>query len=152
MNGFLSGAKMMKNKHKQMYMNMAKVLASASKDERLKVGTVIIGKNGNIIATGYNGYTAHIDAPNQLPDGTTSELVRHSEKNALMALTKCNESSVGATMITTHSCCLSCAVDIVDAGIVKFIYNEEYRCNKGIEHLEKYGVKVEKIGGSYGLG
>lgn len=142
----------MKNKHKQMYMDMAKVLASASKDERLKVGTVIIGKNGNIIATGYNGHTSHIDAPNQLPDGTTSPLVRHSEKNALMALTKCNESSIGATMITTHSCCEMCSIDIVDSGIVKFIYNEEYRCNKGIEHLEKYGVKVEKIGGSYGLG
>ena len=136
---------MMKNKHKQMYMNMAKVLASASKDERLKVGTVIIGKNGNIIATGYNGYTAHIDAPNQLPDGTTSELVRHSEKNALMALTKCNESSVGATMITTHSCCLSCAVDIVDAGIVKFIYEDEYRCMKGIKHLIENGVGLERL-------
>lgn len=36
----------MKNKHKQMYMDMAKVLASASKDERLKVGTVIIGAEG----------------------------------------------------------------------------------------------------------
>ena len=35
MNGFLSGTKMMRNKHKQMYMNMAKVLASASKDERI---------------------------------------------------------------------------------------------------------------------
>lgn len=46
MNGFLSGTKMMKNKHKQMYMNMAKVLASQSKDERLKVGTVIIGVEG----------------------------------------------------------------------------------------------------------
>ena len=37
------GVGLMKNKHKQMYMDMAKVLASASKDERLKVGTVIIG-------------------------------------------------------------------------------------------------------------
>lgn len=126
-------------------MNMAKVLASASKDERLKVGTVIIGKNGNIIATGYNGHTAHIDEPNQLPDGTTSPLVRHSEKNALMALTKCNESSVGATMITTHSCCEMCSIDIVDSGIVKFIYNEEYRCNKGLAHLTENGVIVERL-------
>lgn len=40
------GNVLMKNKHKQMYMDMAKVLASASKDERLKVGTVIIGVEG----------------------------------------------------------------------------------------------------------
>ena len=135
----------MKNKHKQMYMNMAKVLASASKDERLKVGTVIIGKNGNIIATGYNGHTAHINEPNQLPDGTTSPLVRHSEKNALMALTKCNESSIGATMVTTHACCLMCAIDIVDSGVVNFIYESDYRCNKGIEHLLNNNVSVNKL-------
>ena len=136
----------MKNKHKHMYMNIAKVLANSSKDERLKVGTVIIGKNGNIIATGYNGHTAHIDAPNQLPDGTTDKRLRHSEKNALMALTRCNESSVGATMITTHSCCEMCSIDIVDSGIVKFIYNEEYRCNKGLAHLTENGVIIERLG------
>lgn len=140
------GNVLMKNKHKQMYMNMAKVLSSASKDERLKVGTVIIGKNGNIIATGYNGHTAHIDAPNQLPDGATDPKVRHSEKNALMALTRCNESSVGATMITTHSCCEMCSIDIVDSGIVKFIYEDEYRCMKGIKHLIENGVGVERLG------
>ena len=135
----------MKNKHKQMYMDMAKVLASASKDKRLKVGTIIVGKNNNIISSGYNGHTAHIDKPNQLPDGTTDPKVRHSEKNALMALTKCNESSVGATMITTHSCCEMCSIDIVDSGIVKFIYNEEYRCNKGLKHLVDNGVIVERL-------
>ena len=135
----------MKVKHKNMYMNMARCLAGASKDERLKVGTIIIGKNGNIIATGYNGFTEHINLPNQLPDGKTNPLVRHSEKNALIALTKCNESSIGATMLTTHSCCLMCAIDIVDAGIVKFIYETEYRCPEGLEHLRKHGVEVEKL-------
>lgn len=133
----------MKSKHVHMYMRMAKELAVESKDERLKVGTVIIGKNDNIISTGYNGHTKHIDDPNQLPTGKTDPRVRHSEKNALMALTKCNESSVGATMITTHSACLMCAIDIVDSGIVRFVYDEAYRCDEGLKHLVNNGVKVD---------
>lgn len=124
---------------------MAKELAKESKDKRLKVGTIIIGIGGNIISSGYNGHTAHIDDPNQLPDGKTDPRVRHSEKNALMALTRCTESSVGSTMITTHSCCLMCAIDIVDAGIVKFIYETPYRCTKGLQHLFNNGVEVEQL-------
>jgi dCMP deaminase len=72
--------------------------------------------------------------------------VRHAEKNALMHLTKSNESSVGATMFCTHSCCRFCAIDIVDSGIVEFIYRHDYRDNSGIEYLEKNGVKTRKIG------
>lgn len=135
----------MKNKHARMYMRIAKELAAESKDERLKVGTVIIGKNENIISTGYNGHTKHIDSPNQMENGKTDPRVRHSEKNALMALTRCNESSVGATMITTHSACLMCAIDIVDSGIVRFIYDEEYRCSEGLRHLKNNGVDVVRL-------
>lgn len=135
----------MKIKHVNMYLRMAHNLAQESKDERLKVGTIIIGKNGNIISSGYNGHTAHIDDPNQLPNGKTDPRVRHSEKNALMGLTKCNETSIGATMITTHSACLMCAIDIVDAGIVEFMYETDYRCTAGLEHLKSNGVKVTKI-------
>ena len=134
-----------------MYMSIAEVMAQQSKDTRLKVGCVIV-KDGNIIAEAYNGHTRHIDDPNQIEDGTTDHRVRHAEKNGLMKLVRSNENAVGATMFVTHACCEMCSIDIVDAGIVKFIYNEEYRCNKGLEHLEKYGVRVEKIGGSYGLG
>lgn len=134
-----------KSKHIKMYMRMAKELAKESKDEKLKVGTIIVGKNNNIISSGYNGHTAHIDDPNQMPNGITDPRVRHSEKNALMALTKCNESSIGATMVTTHACCLMCAIDIVDSGVVNFIYESDYRCNKGIEHLLNNNVSVNKL-------
>lgn len=135
----------MKDKHKKMYMKMAYCLAEASKDKRLKVGSIIVGKGGNIIASGYNGMPEHISEPNQLPDGTTDARVRHAEKNALMALTRCNESSVDSTMFVTHSCCKYCAIDVVDAGVKKVIYDNEYRCSEGIQYLKDNGVEVEKL-------
>lgn len=134
----------MKEKHLKMYMDIAEVMAKQSKDNRLKVGCVIV-KDNNIISTGYNGHTKHIDDSNQLPDGTTDPRVRHAEKNGLMKLIRSNESAVGATMFVTHSCCYSCAIDLVDAGISKVYYRDDYRCSEGLEHLKKYGVEVEKL-------
>lgn len=132
----------MKVKHINMYMKMAEVMAEQSKDERLQVGCVIV-KDNNIISTGYNGHTKHIDDPNQLVDGTTDPRVRHAEKNALMKLIRSNENAIGSTMFVTHACCYFCAIDIVDAGISKVYFRDEYRCGKGLEHLTKYGVEVE---------
>lgn len=127
-----------------MYMEMAEVMAKQSIDKRLQVGCVIV-KDNNIISTGYNGHTKHIDDPNQLPDGTTDPRVRHAEKNALMKLIRSNETATGATMFVTHSCCYFCAIDLVDAGIEKVYYLEDYRCDDGLKHLRKYGVEVEKL-------
>ena len=134
----------MKDKHVKMYMKMAGVMAEQSKDSRLQVGCVIV-KDNNIISTGYNGHTRHIDDPNQLEDGTTDPRVRHAEKNGLMKLIRSNENAVGATMFVTHACCYFCAIDIVDSGIAKVYYQNEYRCKKGLEHLEMYGVEVCKL-------
>lgn len=134
----------MKDKHVKMYMKMAGVMAEQSKDSRLQVGCVIV-KDNNIISTGYNGHTRHIDDPNQLEDGTTDPRVRHAEKNGLMKLIRSNENAVGATMFVTHACCYFCAIDIVDSGIAKVYYQNEYRCKKGLEHLERYGVEVCKL-------
>lgn len=134
----------MKDKHKNMYMGIAEVLAETSSSTRLKVGSVIV-KNNNIISTGYNALPEHIDGSLEDDQGMTKPEVRHSEKNALMGLVKSNESAVGATLFCTHSCCKFCAIDIVDSGITKVYYRQDYRDSSGIEYLKNNGVLVEKI-------
>jgi len=37
-----------------------------------------------------------------------------------------------------------CAIDIVDAGIVKVYYKHDFRCSEGLKYLIKHGVEVEK--------
>ncbi|MNL61257.1 hypothetical protein D3C87_1851630 [compost metagenome] len=59
-----------------------------------------------------------------------------------MGLVRSSESAVGATMFCTHSSCYLCAVDIVDAGIVEFVFRDFYRTNEGLKHFLKAGVKV----------
>jgi len=133
----------LKPKHIKAYMECSEAFSRCSCSERLQVGCVIV-KNNNIISTGYNALPTGLDGSLEDTNGNTKPEVRHAEKNALMGLIKSNESAVGATMFCTHSCCYLCSVDIVDAGIVRFIYKDEYRDISGLEYLKARGVQVEK--------
>lgn len=135
----------MKTKHKFAYMKCAEAFAECSVGERLKVGSVLV-KNNRIISCGYNALPEHLHGALEDSEGKTKQEVRHAEKNALMGLIRSHESAVGATLFCTHSCCKLCAVDIVDAGIVEFVYRTEYRDLSGVEYLVENGVIVEQIG------
>jgi dCMP deaminase len=134
----------MKQKHIKAYMECAEAFAKCSNATRLKVGTVIV-KDNRIISCGYNAHAEHINAACELPDGTTDPRVRHSEKNALMGLVRSNQSAVDSTLFCTHACCLSCAIDIVDAGIKKVYYRSGYRSAEGVEYLQKNNIEVYQI-------
>lgn len=134
---------MLKYKHIKAYMECAEAFAKCSNATRLKVGSVIV-KDNRIISCGYNAHAEHIDAPCELPDGTTDPRLRHSEKNALMGLVRSNQSAIGATLFCTHSCCSLCAIDIVDSGIKKFYYKNDYRDSSGLQYLKDSGVEVYK--------
>lgn len=134
----------MKQKHKLAYMKCAEAFAECSVGERLKVGSVIV-KNNRIISCGYNALPEHLDGPLEDENNITRPEVRHSEKNALMGLIRSNESAVGATLFCTHACCKFCAIDIVDAGITKFVYKHDYRSDEGLKHLIAAGLEIEKL-------
>lgn len=134
----------MKNKHLVAYMKCAEAFAECSESKRLKVGSVVI-KNNRIISCGYNALPEHLTGSLEDEAGNTKPEVRHSEKNALLGLMKSNESSIGASVVCTHSCCYLCSVDIVDAGIKEFYYKYDYRCTEGIKYLKENGVVVYKL-------
>lgn len=138
----------MKHKHLLAYMESAEAFAKCSNATRLKVGCVIV-KDNRIISCGYNAMPEHINDPCELADGTTDPRVRHAEKSALMGLIRSNQSAVGAVLFCTHACCEFCSIDIVDAGIVKVYYKHPYRCTKGVDYLQRYGVEVEQIQGLF---
>lgn len=134
----------MKQKHLDMYMRIVEAVAQTSEAERLKVGSIAV-KDGKILAEAYNG------TPRNWPtnlcedwEGKTKPVVTHSEDNLIRKLARSTESSVGATVLCSHSCCLSCAIKLVDVGIYTFYYKDEYRTLEGIEYLLNNGVEVIK--------
>lgn len=138
----------MKDKHIQAYLECAAAFAKCSPAQRLKVGSVLV-KNNRIISCGYNALPEHIVGVCEYADENgkliTRPEVRHSERNCLKGLEKSNESSQGSIMFTTHSCCLQCAIDIVDAEVVKFYYRTDYRDDSGLQYLRNNNVEVIKV-------
>lgn len=135
----------MKDKYFRAFMDMAIRFGQTSESERLKVGSMLV-KNGNIIALGVNGTRAGWHT-NKCEDeyGNTTPAVRHSEIAALDKLRRSHETSVGATLFVSHSPCLPCAVELVEAGVEKVIYKFDYRSDEGVKYLQEHNIPVYKL-------
>lgn len=136
----------MKSVYKEAFMDMTCRFGETSQSTRLKVGAMLM-KDGNPIACGVNGTRAgwHTNVCED-SEGNTTPSVRHAEIAALDKLRRSSETSVGATLFVSHSCCLPCAVEVVEAGIAHVIFKDLFRDDAGITYLASKGVTVEKIG------
>ena len=74
--------------------------------------------------------------------GHTKSYVLHAEANAITKVSRTNNSSEGATLYVTASPCIECAKLIIQSGIVRVVYGEEYRIRDGIELLQRAGIEV----------
>lgn len=75
----------------------------------------------------------------------TKPEVLHAEANAITKVAKSNYSSDGSTLYVTLSPCFQCAKLIIQAGIKRVVYKEQYRDTDGLELLRKAGIEVEQI-------
>lgn len=75
----------------------------------------------------------------------TKPEVLHAESNAIAKLAKSNDSGLGADLFVTHSPCLECSKLILQSGIRRVYYNENYRDDAGTKFLEQSGIAVEQV-------
>jgi dCMP deaminase len=126
-----------------LYLDIAERVAQESYCKRLQVGAIIV-KDGNIISFGYNGTPS--GTPNKCEENNvTYSYVLHAESNAITKACKSPISTEGATMYLTHSCCLECAKLIIQSGIKKVYYLQDYRDKSGINLLKNCDIDVIKI-------
>ncbi len=126
------------------YLEMAQIWAKNSYCERRKVGALMV-KDRMIISDGYNGTPRGFENVCELPDGTTKAYVLHAEANAITKVARSNNSSEGATIYITAAPCIECAKLIIQAGIVRVVFRDEYRSREGVELLERAGVIVDQM-------
>ena len=152
-------------------MKMAQTWGELSHCERKKVGALIV-KDRMIISDGYNGtpsgfeneceedqvrYYENPDHAQVLIDKgyecsfgccsktVTRREVLHAESNAIMKVAKSTMSCEGAELYTTTCPCFDCAKLIIQAGISKVYYSEDYRDMTGVELLKKANIEVEEV-------
>lgn len=75
----------------------------------------------------------------------TRDEVLHAESNAIAKLAKSNDSGLGADLFVTHSPCIHCAKLILQAGIGRVWFGENYRDEAGVNFLKKSGITVNQI-------
>ncbi len=126
------------------YIQMARVWATNSYCKRRQVGALIV-KDRMIISDGYNGTPSGFENECEDENGESKPYVLHAEANAITKVAKSNNSSEGATLYITASPCMDCAKLIIQAGIVRVVYADEYRIVDGIELLEKAGIEVVQM-------
>ena len=132
------------DKFDRSYIDMASIWARNSYCKRLQVGALIV-KDRMIISDGYNGTPSGFENVCEDENGVTKPYVLHAEANAITKVAKSGNSSAGATLYVTASPCLECSKLIIQSGIKRVVYRDEYRLTDVIDLLRKAGVEVEKV-------
>lgn len=131
-------------KFDERYIEMAAVWAKNSYCKRRQVGALIV-KDNMIISDGYNGTPSGFENICEDENGVTKPYVLHAEANAITKVAKSGNSSAGATLYVTASPCIECSKLIIQAGIRRVVYRDEYRLTDGVDLLRKAGIEVEKV-------
>lgn len=139
------------------YMEFAKHSASKSKDNSTKVGACLVNDN-RLLSIGYNG------APRGFPDDKVplvhnendpiekrkNSYMVHAELNAILNYGGALKDLRGATLYVTVSPCHECAKIIIQTGIKRVVYLNEYHRSETIKMafmlFNMAGVKYEKLG------
>jgi dCMP deaminase len=122
-------------------MNVARGLAyDRSHDPRLQVCAIVVPEdNTGILAMGYNGdYRGGPNAIESLDPGKSGTI--HAEQNALV---KCPfHFPMKKHMYLTHSPCIMCSKLIINAGLSRVVYDQQYRDLTGLDLLRSAGIEV----------
>jgi dCMP deaminase len=128
----------------ERYLRMATVWAENSYCTRRQVGALLV-KDKMIISDGYNGTPSGFENVCEDENNKTKPYVLHAEANAITKVAKSNNSSFGATLYVTSSPCLECSKLIIQAGIKRVVFSEQYHMNDGVELLERAKVEVVMV-------
>lgn len=135
--------------------NVKEILEAISKNatcSKRKTAALVI-KDGVIISIGYNGSVRGadecIDKGCLLPVRHCERCV-HAEENCLLNAARIGVSTLGGDLFCLHFPCRNCLRSIVNAGIKKIFFYNDYsdEANKILlaEYLEKKLIEIEKVG------
>lgn len=123
---------------------MALEWARLSYCKRKQVGALVV-KDRMIISDGYNGTPSGSNNVCEDENGETHWYVLHAEANAILKLSASTQSARGATLYLTLSPCKECSKLILQSGIIRLVYIDDYSDHAGIDFLKNHGLDIVKI-------
>lgn len=134
----------------EYFIKVTKLVAERSSCLSRQVGAVIVKQN-RILATGYNGSPSGVknccDEGSCLREGSISGqnlnicMAVHAEMNAILQCAKIGVSCEDATLYVTTKPCANCMKAIIQSGIRKVVYIENYDSPLTDKLVELSGIK-----------
>ena len=128
------------------FMNIARTVASRSKDPATVVGCVIVGADNHILSTGYNGFTPGTkETPEMWERPTKYQHVIHAEANAITHATVPLHHHYTKMYCTMYPC-IDCAKLIISSRINElYVSDLTYYSKQTEEFLARGGVTIYKL-------
>jgi len=101
-----------------------------------------------VIIPGYNGTPAGTcnDCESEYNGSlVTKPSVLHAELNCILKAAKEGVSLQNSEVYITLAPCLSCAAMLVQLGVKRVVYAEEYRDSSGIDFVYQNGIVVQQL-------
>ena len=133
------------------FIGIAQLTAKRSKDPSTQVGCCIVDSDNRILSLGYNGFPRGCsddefpwDKNNEKSEDNKYSYVVHSELNAILNYK--GESLKDSTLYVTLFPCSECSKAIIQSGIKKIVYIDEYKNDIASRRMFKAaGVELIKI-------
>lgn len=112
----------------QYFLGIARAVAQKSKDDRCRVGAVIVSPDSLVLSTGFNGLARGVYDDERLLQNVDEKLkwICHAEANAISNAARSGVSLMNSTIFVTKFPCFLCCNAIAQAGI-KRIYTHDDR-------------------------
>jgi len=135
----------------EFFMHQVYLIASKSKDERTKIGAILV-KDNRVISQGYNGIpmlvSDNVLERNERP--TKYHYYVHAEANSVFGCARFGISSLGSVLYTQGIPCSSCSQAIIQAGISKIVCHKQWpnltHCPNWVKSIEISKVMFEEAG------
>lgn len=127
----------------EKYMSLAREISTWSKDPSTKVGAIAVGKHGQILSQGFNGFPRKVLEPNYRWNQRETKLrfVVHAEMNTIFNASLTGVSLEGSTLyVYPLYVCHECAKGIIQAGI-----KEVYVVEQEVPELWKDSCRLAEV-------
>ena len=134
------------------YFNIADAIAANSHDTETQVGCALIGQDGEVILTTYNGFIP--GAPDKKLPTTRPQkycYINHAERNAIYQAAKRGISINNCTAVSTLSPCIECCRALWSSGVKTIYFRDKYRdFDENVDMLD-LKLELEEVGPYYKL-
>ena len=136
------------------YLELAKMISTWSKDPSTKIGAVVVGDSGQVLAQGYNGFPRGMSDLDELYGDRELKYKRicHAEMNAIYNASRTGVSLYGSTIyVYGLPICHECAKAVIQVGISRVVMQSMdtdrwgESCNLAQRFFREAGVEITYI-------